>query len=111
MAQDQFDQVSVVKKANVTYRGRCVSHTVLFADGQKKMLGVVAPCDKENPEYRFETHTAERIEVIQGECQVRLAGEDEFLLYRAGQKFMVNGNSSFVLKTNEVLHYVCHLEG
>jgi len=26
----QFDNVSVVKKANVYFDGRCVSHTVLF---------------------------------------------------------------------------------
>ena len=39
----QFDGVSVVKQANVYFDGKCVSHTVLFADGSKKTIGVVLP--------------------------------------------------------------------
>ena len=29
----QYDNVSVVKKANVYFDGKCVSHTVVLADG------------------------------------------------------------------------------
>ena len=32
----KFDNVSVVKKANVYFDGKCVSHTVNFADGSRK---------------------------------------------------------------------------
>ena len=32
----QFDNVSVVKKANVYFDGKCVSHSVVFPDGTKK---------------------------------------------------------------------------
>ena len=39
----QFDHVSVVKQANVYFDGKCVSHTVLFADGTKKTVGVIFP--------------------------------------------------------------------
>ena len=39
----QFDNVSVVKKANVYFDGKCVSHTVQFADGTKKTVGVILP--------------------------------------------------------------------
>ena len=39
----QFDNVSVVKKANVYFDGKCVSHTVLFADGTRKSVGVIFP--------------------------------------------------------------------
>ena len=39
----QFDSVSVVKKANVYFDGKCVSHTVQFADGSKKTVGVILP--------------------------------------------------------------------
>jgi hypothetical protein len=31
-----FDNVSVVKQANVYFDGKCVSHTVQFADGSRK---------------------------------------------------------------------------
>ena len=39
----QFDNVSVIKKANVYFDGKCVSHTVLMADGSKKSVGVILP--------------------------------------------------------------------
>ncbi|MEG0197245.1 MAG: pyrimidine/purine nucleoside phosphorylase, partial [Acinetobacter sp.] len=32
-------------------------------------------------------------------------------LFRAGQSFYVPGNSRFKIETDEVLDYVCHLEG
>jgi len=39
----QFDQVSVGKKANVFFDGKCVSHTVTLANGVRKSVGVVLP--------------------------------------------------------------------
>ena len=32
----QFDHVSIAKKANVYFGGKCVSHNVVFPDGTKK---------------------------------------------------------------------------
>ena len=42
-AATQFDQVSVVKRANVYFDGKCVSHGITLADGTKKSVGVVLP--------------------------------------------------------------------
>jgi hypothetical protein len=39
----QFDGVSVVKKANVYFDGKCVSHSIVLADGTKKSVGVILP--------------------------------------------------------------------
>ena len=39
----QFDNVSVIKKSNVFFDGKCVSHTVMLADGTKKSVGVILP--------------------------------------------------------------------
>ena len=39
----QFDQVSVGKKANVFFDGKCVSHTVTLPNGVRKSVGVVLP--------------------------------------------------------------------
>ena len=36
---------------------------------------------------------------------------EESELFRAGQSFYVPGNSRFKIETDEVLDYVCHLEG
>lgn len=111
MSAEQYDNVTVDVQANLSYDGRCSSHTVSFDDGRKKMLGVILPCDDEVEQYHFATHTSERIEIISGECEVKINGEEEFSYYRAGQAFMVEGESGFNLRTEQIVQYVCHLEG
>lgn len=99
----QFDQVSVVKKSNVYFDGKCVSHSVLFADGTRKTLGVIFPSL-----LTFNTGDPEVMEVVSGSCRVRLDGETEWKHYTAGQSFEVPGNSQFDIETPELLDYVCH---
>ncbi len=99
----QFDNVSVVKKSNVYFDGKCVSHTVLLADGTKKTIGVILPST-----LTFNTGAPEIMEVIGGQCRVKLAGSDAWQTYGAGQRFNVPGNSSFQIETVEALDYVCH---
>jgi uncharacterized protein YaiE (UPF0345 family) len=99
----QFDNVSVIKKSNVYFDGKCVSHTVLFADGVRKTVGVILPST-----LVFNTGAPEIMEVIGGRCRVRLAGSDSWNEYGAGQSFDVPGNSSFTIETLENLDYVCH---
>ncbi|MCL2524277.1 MAG: pyrimidine/purine nucleoside phosphorylase [Betaproteobacteria bacterium] len=101
----QYDNVSVVKKANVYFAGKCVSHTVLLADGTKKTLGVILPSA-----LTFNTGEPEIMEGVDGSCRVRLAGEGEWTSYGAGQSFKVPGNSSFEIAVaeGEAYHYVCH---
>ena len=36
----QFDNVSVVKSANIYFDGKCISHTVLFPDGSRKITHI-----------------------------------------------------------------------
>jgi uncharacterized protein YaiE (UPF0345 family) len=99
----QFDNVSVVKKANVYFDGKCVSHTVQFPDGSKKTVGVIFPSS-----LVFNTGAPEIMEINGGVCKVRLKGESEWKTYQAGEKFSVPGNSSFDIETVELLDYVCH---
>ncbi|MCH8622409.1 pyrimidine/purine nucleoside phosphorylase [Undibacterium sp. TS12] len=99
----QFDQVSVVKKANLYFDGKCVSHTVLFADGSKKTIGVIFPSS-----LVFNTGAAEIMELNAGKCRIRLQGESEWNTYEAGQQFSVPANSTFEIETLETLDYVCH---
>ncbi|MBM5571361.1 MULTISPECIES: pyrimidine/purine nucleoside phosphorylase [Deefgea] len=99
----QFDNVSVLKQGNVYFDGKCVSHTVIFADGSKKTVGVILPS-----QLKFNTGAPEIMEVIAGVCNVTLAGEASAKTYSAGQSFEVPGNSSFDIETIETLHYVCH---
>ena len=99
----QFDNVSVVKKANVYFDGKCVSHTVVFPDGTRKSVGVIFPS-----KLTFNTGAPEIMEINGGTCRVRLKDESEWKEYRSGQRFAVNGDSSFDIETMETLDYVCH---
>lgn len=99
----QFDNVSVVKTANVYFDGKCVSHTVVLADGVRKSVGVILPSS-----LTFNTGAPEIMELLKGRCKVRLAGSAEWKEYVGGQSFEVAGNTSFDIETLEDLHYVCH---
>ena len=101
----QFDNVSVKKKANVYFDGKCVSHTLLMPNGTRCSVGVIFPSL-----LMFNTGSPELMEISLGECKVRLKGENTWNTYKAGEKFAVPGNSSFEIETIEMLDYVCHFE-
>ncbi|HEU4776874.1 MAG TPA: pyrimidine/purine nucleoside phosphorylase [Telluria sp.] len=98
-----LDNVTLTKKSNVYFDGKCVSHTVLLADGTRKTVGVIFPSS-----LTFNTGAPETMELIAGKCRVRLAGAADWVLYQGGQSFDVPANSSFEIDTLELLDYVCH---
>ena len=100
--KNEFDNVSVVKKANVYFDGKCVSHTVAFTDGTKKSVGVILPAT-----LTFNTGVPEIMECVSGACRYRIKGED-WKTSGAGESFKVPGNSSFDIEVTEPYHYVCH---
>ena len=99
---DRFEQVTVVKKANVYYDGKVTSRTVLFADGTKKTLGVILP-----GEYSFGTADKEIMEILGGSLNVQLPGAAEWVAFAAGQSFSVPANSRFSVSTDGVCDYCC----
>jgi len=100
---ERLDSVSVLTRANVYFDGKCVSHTVVLADGSRKTLGVILPA-----RLRFETREPERMEVVAGHCRVRLAGEESWLEYQAGDSFDVPANTAFDIEVDDRLDYICH---
>lgn len=99
----QFDQVSVVCKANVYFDGKVVSHTVLFADGSKKTIGLIYAGT-----YTFNTGAPETMEIIAGECRARLKGQSAWTPYAAGSAFDVPGNSAFDIAVDQgIVEYIC----
>jgi uncharacterized protein YaiE (UPF0345 family) len=101
--KNEFENVSVLKKANVYFDGKCVSHTVQFPDGTRKSVGVILPAT-----LTFNTGVAEIMETVAGACRYRIKGED-WKSSAAGQSFTVPGNSSFDIEiSGEPYHYVCH---
>ncbi|NJD06571.1 MAG: pyrimidine/purine nucleoside phosphorylase [Methylococcaceae bacterium] len=99
----QFDHVSVVKKSNIYFDGKCVSHTIVCADGSRKTVGVIFPAS-----LVFNTAAPETMEITSGRCRVKLAGAGDWVDYGAGQSFQVPGDSSFEIQVSEPLDYVCH---
>ena len=102
MGPAQFDQVSVIKKSNVYFDGKCVSHTVLFADGSKKTLGFMLP-----GEYTFNTADAEVMEIIAGELDVLLPEAQIWQTINGGESFNVAANASFTVKVKTATDYCC----
>ena len=100
----QFNNVSVVSKANVYFDGKCVSHSITLADGTKKSVGVILPAT-----LTFNTGAAEIMECVAGACRVKLKGESDWKTYNAGESFDVPGDSSFDIEvSSEPYHYICH---
>jgi purine/pyrimidine-nucleoside phosphorylase len=102
----EFENVTALAKANVYFDGRVVSHTVLFADGKKKTLGLIYPGD-----YHFGTDAAERMDIISGSCRVRLDGSSEWRDHAAGTSFNVPAKSGFDISVAlGITEYVCSFE-
>ncbi len=111
MASLRFEHVSIEKLATVYYEGRSFSRSVFFANGQLKILGILLPCDEKVPEYVFATEASERIEILSGECEVKVAGSENFTYYVAGQSFVVAGHSNYIIRNSKLLQYICHSDG
>ena len=98
---EQFDGVSVVKKGNVFFDGKCVSHSVLFADGTRKTVGVILPST-----LTFNVSTPERMEIVDGQGRVKIA-DGAWQAIAGGSEFSVVAGSSFEIEAQVALHYVC----
>jgi hypothetical protein len=100
-----YKNATITKKANVYFDGQVTSRSIVTIEGEKKTLGIMMPGS-----YSFNTGVAEIMEMIQGSCNVRLAGIDDWHSYHAGDSFNVPANSSFDIEVVELMDYVCHFE-
>ena len=98
----EFNNVTIVKKANIYFEGKVTSRTVLFADGNKKTLGIMLPGD-----YEFGTEDKELMEIQAGTLEVLLPGSEDWQTYTAGRSFEVPAASKFKLKVTETTDYCC----
>lgn len=104
MTTDTISGAQISTRANVYFDGKCVSHSLTFADGSKKSVGVVLPA-----ELTFDAGAAEIMECVAGECEYKLAGSSEWTKSRLGERFSVPANSSFQIRVAQAYHYICHL--
>ncbi len=64
---DQFEQVVIIKKANIYFDGKITSRTVFFTDDSRKALSFMMP-----GESKFGTGFSEVIKMLKGEMNVLL---------------------------------------
>lgn len=98
----QFDQVTIIREANVYYEGKVTSRTVILPDGEKKTLGIMMPGD-----YEFGTDKREIMEILSGKLSVQLPGDESWLEIDGTKTFEVPAKSSFKLKIESVTDYCC----
>ncbi|WP_068776184.1 pyrimidine/purine nucleoside phosphorylase [Paenibacillus sp. FJAT-26967] len=98
----KFDNVTVVKQANVYFDGKVTSRAVIFADGTKKTLGIMLP-----GEYEFGTDSKEIMEILAGDLRVLLPGSSEWIEIQGQGEFTVPANAKFKLEIRTVTDYCC----
>ena len=99
----EFPNVTAVARANVYFEGRVISHTIITTDGSRKTLGLIYP-----GEYHFGTDAAERMDITDGACEVRLDGTSETKTYARGSFFEVPAKSGFTISVKYgICQYVC----
>lgn len=80
-----------------------ISHTVLFADGTKKSVGVTLSAT-----LTFTTAALEIMETVTGSCRYRLPGQD-WQTCSVGESFQVPANTLFDIEVSGAPYqYVCH---
>ena len=96
----KFENVTVVKAANIYYDGKVTSRVVEFPNGDVKTLGIMMP-----GEYHFGTEKKEIMEILAGDLEILLPGEDIWRKITGGDSFEVPANSGFDLKIKTVVDY------
>ena len=97
----EIKNATIVKAANIYHDGKVTSRTIILSDGSRQSLGIMLP-----GEYTFGTNEAEIMEMLSGELEVRLPGEDWKTLHTP-ETFNVGANSSFDLKIKTITDYCC----
>jgi len=90
-----IQNATIVKAANIYYDGKVTSRTVNLSDGSTQSLGIMLP-----GEYTFGTNKAEIMEMLSGELEIKLPGE-EWKTLNTPETFNVD------LKIKSVTDYCC----
>lgn len=98
----EFNNVTIVKKANVYFDGKVTSRTVIFADGSSKTLGIMLPGN-----YEFNAADRELMEIMGGDLEVLLPDADGWQMITGGESFEVPANAKFSLKIKTITDYCC----
>jgi len=98
----EFNNVTLIKAANIYNEGAVSSRTVLFADGSKKTLGIMMP-----GEYEFDTADKEIMEILSGKLTVKLPDSEAWLSVQGGELFEVPAHARFAMRVDVITDYCC----
>ena len=98
----KLENISMIKEANIYFDGKVTSRTIFLENGEKQTLGIMMP-----GEYTFDTNEAEIMDMMSGELEIRLPGEENFKKLNTPESFNVPANSKFDLKVYTVTDYCC----
>jgi purine/pyrimidine-nucleoside phosphorylase len=88
-------------KHNVCFEGNVQSLSVNTEDGYAT-VGVITP-----GQYTFFAESEEHVTIVSGRLHVKLPNQD-WSIVRSGEKYVVPYNSSFDVKAENDLAYICY---
>ena len=97
-----FDDVKIIKAANIYFEGKVTSRVVNFKDGSKKTLGIMMPGT-----FEFSTEKHELMEIMAGEMDVLLPEHLAWQTIKAGESFEVPSEAVFKLNVKSIVDYCC----
>ena len=97
----EIKNITIKKEANIYYDGKVTSRSITLQNGETQSLGIMLP-----GEYTFGTNEAEIMEMLSGELDIKLPGE-QWKTLNTSETFNVPANSSFDLKIKTVTDYCC----
>lgn len=98
----EFKNVMIVKEANIYFKGKVTSRTIIFLDGSRKTLGIMFP-----GEYEFSTADKEIMEIFSGELDVLVSEGEGWKTIKSGEQFEIPAKSKFSLKVKTLTDYCC----
>jgi purine/pyrimidine-nucleoside phosphorylase len=98
----EFNNISIIKKANVYFDGNVTSRTLIFPDGSRKTLGIMLP-----GKYHFNTSDKEIMEILSGNLEVLLPGSEAWKPVNGAEVFEVSAQSGFDLNVKSITDYCC----
>jgi purine/pyrimidine-nucleoside phosphorylase len=97
-----FNDVEIIKSANIYFDGKVTSRVVNFKDGTTKTLGIMMPGT-----FEFSTEKHELMEIMAGELDVLLPEHSAWQTIKAGESFVVSSESIFKLNVKSTVDYCC----
>jgi uncharacterized protein YaiE (UPF0345 family) len=80
--------------------------SIISADGE-----MIATSGLHSGNHRFSTQAQEIIAITEGHCRIKLAGDQAWTDYQAGDSITIPANTHFEIEVDDHLEFTCHPGG